>query len=531
VAFAWSLGLGFGLGIGGSDVHGAIRQVRRRVGLGVAPDDCKHPFPPDFKWSAAIAAYQAEGGSSDAGRQPSIWDDFCKRAVRCNGLQTLDPPPGQECEPIECADKADDVFHKYKEDITLMQSMHLTAFRMSLSWSRLMSWDPDRKRMVRNPEGVAFYKDLLLELRSKFIEPHVTLYHWDMPLALEQNIGAPGQGGWLSRDIVGHFNDFASLAFEEFGHIVPIWFTVNEPWTFSVFGYGFGMHAPGHKGSPTETYLVGHHVLLAHAVAVQTYRTMRANGTRVRKDGQISFVLLSDFGIPVLAGDPDDEAAAKDYNSFMLDWFLHPVTYGTYPQVMVEKAGDHLPSFTDEEAALVRGSVDGFFGLNHYTTKAVTDCASPRSKFPCPDLPAGWMADVHVDMMQHPKGARVPSNPMCSVFQGYPEGYDVLLNYVHKNYPKLRMMLTENGWCGSDLLDDQDQLWYYQEYLGRVQDAVSRGIPIMGYTAWSLMDNYEWGSYQPRFGLWQVDYENLRRVPKTAALWYSKVAQRNCLDV
>lgn len=402
----------------------------------------------------------------------------------------------------------------------------MTSYRMSISWSRLMKWDPASKRMVANPEGVAFYRNMFHELRRWFIEPMVTLYHWDMPLALEQNLSPPGL---LSEAIPGHFLDFARLAFTEFGHLVPLWFTFNEPWTFSVMGYNSGVHAPGHKGSPTETYTVAHHILLAHGAAAKLYREMRAAGTYVMREGRISMVLNSDWGLPSSPESHADRRNAQDWNEFVLDWFLGPLVHGEYPPAMKAKAGSNLPTFTAEQRALVAGSLDGFFGLNHYTTFLITSCDSDHSEVKCESLNPGWERDLGVQHNRHPEGSRSSPNPKCAWLHGYPAGYRMLLDYVHERYPSLDLLLTENGWCGTDTIFDEDQLWYYQKYLAEVLAGIKRGIPIIGYTAWSLMDNYEWGSFAPRFGLWHIDYKTLERVPKTAALWLAKVAQGNCL--
>lgn len=391
-----------------------------------------------------------------------------------------------------------------------------------------MTWDPVQRKMVANTAGVAFYRDLLYELRRWYIEPMVTLYHWDLPLALEQELQP---GGWLNRDIVDHFREFAELAFTEFGQLVPLWFTINEPWTFTRLGYTTGNHAPGRKGSSTEVYTAAHHVLLAHASAVSVYRTMREEGSHVMSSGRVSIVVNSDFGVP---RDPQHQADVDDalaFNEFVLDWWLSPLAHGRYPDSMVERAGPHLPVFTAEESALVKGSLDGFVGLNHYTTHVVTSCSSPESTTNCSSHPPGWDQDLGVDLNGYPDGARMAAAPECAWLRGWPAGYGLLMDYVHGRYPDLSILLTENGWCGENTINDEDQLWYYQHYLAEVLQAINRGLPIIGYTAWSLMDNYEWGTFVPRFGLWHVDYDTLARTPKTAALWFSRVMGSNCLLV
>lgn len=470
---------------------------------------CQNAFPDGFKWAVATAAYQVEGAVEMDGRTPSIWDSYCRSH------------PG-----VACADRGDDMRHLFKDDIAMMARMHVTSYRFSISWSRLMMWVPELGRAVANPAGVKFYKDLIHELRRWNIEPLITLYHWDMPMFLEDNLGEGS--AWLSKQVVGHFEDYARVAFTEFGHLVPMWFTMNEPWTYCFLGYGAGVHAPGRSGTATEAYLCAHNTLLAHAQAAQLYRSMRNEGTVMRR-GKISIVINSDFGVPANPDEPADVEAAEAYMQYQFDWFLSPLVNGHYPPHMVERAGTHLPTFSQEESELVRGSLDGVLGLNHYTTHLITECDSPRSTTNCSSLSVGWGFDLHVDSGPHPSDAR--QSPECGWHAGYAPGYGLLLDYVHEHYPDLDILLTESGWCGTDLIDDQDQLWYYQTYLEQVHQAMQRGVPILGYTAWSLMDNYEWGSFQPRFGLWHVDYDTLERVPKTAALWFGEVAKKNCLDV
>lgn len=461
-------------------------------------------FPKDFKWAVATAAYQVEGAVAEGGRTPSIWDDFCRRT------------PG-----MDCADVGDDMYHLYKEDIQMMTKMHVTSYRFSFAWSRLMMWNASLQKTQANPEGVKFYRNLIHELRRNHIEPLVTLYHWDMPMFLENEIG-----GWLGDEIPMHFRDYAEVAFTYFGDMVEMWFTMNEPWTFGYLGYGAGAHAPGKTNSDTNAYAAMHNVLLAHGEATKLYRQMRHEG-KVMKRGKISIVLNADFGIPADPESSEDKEAADAYLHFVLDWFLHPLVKGSYPPHMVKRAAGHLPSFTAEQAAMVKGSLDGVLGLNHYTTHLITECDSPRSTISCSDLSKGWASDLHVDSNPHPADAR--KSPKCAWHAGWPKGYGMLMDYVYKNYPDLEILLTESGWCGDKLIDDLDQLWYYKTYVAEVLAAIKRGVPVTGYTAWSLMDNYEWGSFNERFGLWYVDFDTLERVPKTAAMWFAKVVKNNCL--
>jgi len=410
-----------------------------------------------------------------------------------------------------------------------------------------MTWDDAAKRMVANPEGIAFYHALIDELRANNIAPLATLYHWDLPLALHTELSPPG---WLNREIVDHFVEYAELAFREFGVKVPIWSTFNEPWTFATAGYGTGAHAPGLKRSGTNTYMVAHHVLLSHGAAVRRFREIKGQEAGVvLSSARIGIVLNADFGYPLNASDPVDVEASHRKMHFGLGWFLEPIVSGEYPQVMRERAGNRLPRFTPDEAALVRGSYD-LFMLNHYSSKVVTDCSSPLSHVNCHKQALGWERDLGVDETRMPPGSRPSSKDHagrynCNWFTGYPPGYLDTIRWMHLHDPSAEILLTENGWCGNDEIDNMDQLWYFQSYIEQVYKAITEeGIPIIGYTAWSFLDNYEWGSFKPRFGLYYVDDPatdkestkavkaggGLARIPRPAATWYAQVAKSKCLD-
>jgi beta-glucosidase/6-phospho-beta-glucosidase/beta-galactosidase len=501
------------------------------VGAVVSAGDATKCFPDSFLFGTATAAYQVEGGWQDAGRTPSIWDDFC----RARG------------DAVACANVADDFYHRYKQDVGLMADMGLTAFRFSISWSRVMHWDAASRRMTPTPEGIAFYRSLLGELLAGGMAPVVTLYHWDLPSELHTQLSPPG---WLNPEIVGHFVQFAELMFSEFGSQVPFWATFNEPWSFTTQGYGSGRRAPGMNDSATNEYLAAHHVLLAHAEAVARFHERRSTpGSSVRVDARISIVLNLDTAYPLDASSAADVAAAERKMQFGLGWYLQPIVSGEYPAVMRAIAGDRLPTFTAAQASLLRGSYD-LFMLNHYSSKVVTDCGSPDSHVDCTSLPLGWARDLGIDDSRIPEDSRPASldasgRPNCAWFSGYPPGYLTTIKWMSAHDPSAEILLTENGWCGNDQVDNLDQLWYFQAYLEQVHKAIfEHAIPIIGYTAWSFVDNYEWGSYLPRFGLFHVNFTAatgrqdertpsstaLQRVPRPAARWFAQLAHSKCLS-
>ncbi|KAG6945884.1 hypothetical protein JG688_00016324 [Phytophthora aleatoria] len=476
-------------------------------------------FPSDFLFGTATAAFQVEGAWNVSGREPSIWDDYCRSQP-----------------DLQCADVADDFFHRYSEDVQRMSDMGLSSFRFSISWSRVMHWDAENRKMVPNPQGVAFYHALLDDLQAKGLQAIVTLYHFDLPSTLQTQLEP---NGWLNPDIVTHFEDFAALAFNEYGHKVKYWATFNEPLTFISGGYGSCDAAPGGmKPSDTNTYTVAHNVLRSHARAVALFRKLKHGEHNVVDTGaRIGIVLSAEYGYPVNKSNALDVAAVERKMQFDLGWFLMPLVTGDYPEIMRERVGERLPRFTAEEAALVKGSYDVLM-LNHYYSRVVTNCDSVRSEISCDELPLGHARDRGIDDTRAPNGARAPpvSSPECSWLSGYPDGYLATIKWLHAKDPTAEILLTENGWCGDDQVDNWTQLWYFQAYVEQVYKAVvEEKIPVIGYTAWSFLDNNEWGSYKPRFGLHYVNYtknasSELARIPRPAAKWFAHLSTTKCLD-
>ncbi|KAG3075662.1 hypothetical protein PI124_g408 [Phytophthora idaei] len=382
----------------------------------------------------------------------------------------------------------------------------LQSFRFSTSWSRAMTWDPETRP---NPPGLAFYHSLIDELNANHITPVLALHHYDLPLALQDELNPQA---WLNQDISTHFEDYATLMFNEFGNKAKFWTTFNEPLGLVGYGYGMGFPnmPPAHRGSPTEAYEVSYGVLMRHAKAVKKFRELRDSGV-VDSGARISIVLVSSFFYPLDPTKRKDVLAAQRALDFDFGWFLQPILTGDYPAVMRDVAGDRLPRFTAEESALLKGLYD-MFQLNHYSSQAVTDCDSPTSTIDCASLAPGWQADKAVD-----------------------DTHD----------PTVDILLTENGWCGNDEVENWDQVHFFEEFVGQVYKAVvEEKIPVIGYTAWSFLDNFEWGSYKPRFGMYYVnwttetgspDFNNpkptdLARIPRPSAKWFHKLSTTRCLN-
>ena len=454
-------------------------------------------FPENFVWGAATSSYQIEGAVREGGRGLSIWDAMTQTPGKIrNG---------------DIGDVACDHYHRLDEDIQLMKELGLTAYRFSVAWPRIQ---PAGTGAV-NPEGITFYNRLIDGLLEAGIEPWVTLYHWDLPLALQVE-----HDGWLNREMGDYFAGYARICFEQFGDRVKHWVTLNEPWCSAVLGYGLGEHAPGRIDSD-EPYVAGHNLLLAHAKAVDVYRKEFAG-----QNGMIGLVNNCDYRYPLTDSD-EDQAAAQRSMEFFLSWFSDPVWKGDYPAVMRERVGDRLPRFTAEEKNLLLGSSD-FFGLNHYTTMYASEPAEEESEAASVAGSGGVFDDQQVHLTVDPKW--VQTHMGWSIV---PEGCRELLKWIDARYDHPPIYITENG-CALDEpdretgLNDSVRRDFHEGYLRECRNAIDQGVDLRGYFAWSLMDNFEWAfGYGRRFGLCRVDYETQERTPKLSARWYRDTIARN----
>lgn len=447
-------------------------------------------FPNEFTWGTATSAYQIEGAHNVDGRGPSIWDAF----VRIPG------------KTASTADIACDHYHRFKEDVALMKEMGVSAYRFSISWSRIL---PTGRGEV-NPEGIKFYSDLIDELIDAGITPWITLYHWDLPLALHMEMD-----GWLNPEIQEIFADYAAVCFEHFGDRVKNWITMNESWVVAILGYGQGAFAPG-RISNVEPYFVGHQLILSHARAVDRYRKEYAH-----QGGQIGWSNNCDWREP-LTNEPGDKAAAERALEFFLSWFCDPVYFGDYPAVMRERLGDRLPQFTREEKALVQGSSD-FLGLNHYTTMYAANQELDSAEGSVYGN-GGLSEDQDVALSVDPEW-KLTSMHWAVV----PWGCRKLLNWIAERYGNPPIYITENGCSYPDEVvdgevNDVHRIEFYESYLNACAEAIEDGVNLQGYFAWSFMDNFEWAlGYKMRFGLHHVDYDTLKRTPKASAKWFKKL--------
>ncbi|KAF2601859.1 hypothetical protein F2Q70_00026492 [Brassica cretica] len=465
-------------------------------------------FPEDFIFGSATSAYQCEGAAHEDGRGPSIWDTFSENFPE----KILDGSNGSI---------ADNSYNLYKEDVNLLHQIGFHAYRFSISWSRILPRG-DLKGGI-NQAGVDYYNNLINQLLLKGMKPFVTIFHWDLPAALEH-----AYGGFLGAEIVNDFRDYAELCFQKFGDRVKHWVTVNEPFTVVRDAYIIGQKAPGRCSSftnpnctggdgATEPYIVGHNFLLAHGAAVKIYREKY----QAIQKGKIGIALNTEWHYPYSDSYADKLAAARA-TAFTFDYFLEPIVYGRYPAEMVNHVKDgRLPTFTPEESSMLKGSYD-FIGLNYYLSFYVKDvrCATEN-------------ITMYTDRCASIVGERngVPIGPTAgsSWLMIYPKGIRDLLLHAKLKYNDPVLYITENGVnepnTGEIFLNDDLRIDYYANHLKMVRDAISMGVNVKGYFAWSLMDNFEWSEgYTVRFGIVYVDFRNGRkRYPKKSAKWFRRL--------
>ncbi|KAJ3649784.1 hypothetical protein Zmor_021507 [Zophobas morio] len=465
-------------------------------------------FPKNFIWGTATASYQVEGGWQDDGKGESNWDHFTHTYPDhiANG---------------DNGDIACDSYHKYLEDVELLKDLGANFYRFSLSWSRIL---PTGNADEVNQAGVDYYKNLISALKSNGIEPFVTLFHWDLPQALED------QGGWPNTDLlVEKFADYARLAFSLFGDDVKNWMTFNEAKQTCQLGYGYGVFAPGVNSDGIDSYKCAHTVLKSHARAYHIYD----EEFRPTQNGRVSMVVDTDWFEPASDSDQDKEAAERKIQ-FNFGWYANAIYHpdGNYPQVMIDRIAERsqregfeqsrLPAFTPEEVNYIKGTYD-FFALNTYTTTMVQWSDDWEIGTP------GYDADISVTTWQDSSWNSSASGWLKVV----PWGTRKLLNWIDQTYNHPEIVITENGFSDHGELEDGGRVNYYLEYLSNILQAIlDDGVNVTGYTAWSLMDNFEWLSgYTEKFGLHQVDFGNpdRPRTAKSSAEYYKKVISTRCL--
>jgi beta-glucosidase len=472
-----------GLAALGTSLPAVAAEKGKQAELRFAPA----PFPKGFVWGTATSSYQIEGAVSDDGRGPSIWDTFSHTAGKI-----ADHSNG---------DRANEHYHRYKEDVQLIKALGVKAYRFSIAWPRVF---PEGTG-APNPKGLDFYNRLIDELLANGIEPYATLYHWDLPQALEDRVG-----GWRSSETSKAFGDYSGYVAARISDRVKNIFTLNEAGRFLNFGYGWGIDAPGLKLPTGELNQARHNVVLGHGLAVQAIRASARKGTKVGMAENIAAC------VPAFAT-PDNiratEMATRELNAALLGVTLE----GKYTDGYLEYSGKDAPKFTPEELKIIGAKTD-FVGLNIY---------APQFYIAASDKKPGWDVLPFPSSFPHMNSEWLRIGP--EVIYWTPKIAAKIWNidtiYISENGTSSEDRLRDNG-----KVYDLDRISFLRNYLTQLQRATSEGVPVKGYFLWSLMDNFEWiFGYEQRFGVYHVDFQTQARTPKLSAAFYRDVVAKNAI--
>ena len=441
-------------------------------------------FPQGFVWGTATASYQIEGAWNEDGKGESIWDRFSHT-------------PGK-VQDGDTGDVACDHYHRWEADLDLLKKLGLKAYRFSVAWPRVLP----NGRGETNQFGLDFYNKLVDRLLKLNIEPYVTLYHWDLPQKLQDT------GGWVSRPVVDAFVEYADIVSRSLGDRVKNWITLNEPWVSAFVGYRDGRHAPGHTDMH-EALAASHHLLLSHGLAVPVIRRNCPNAN-------VGITLNLTPQVPA-SPSVSDRDAANWVDGYINRFFLDPLVGRGYPQDMVNDYGDEMAFVQAADMDVISVPID-FLGINYYTRNIVrSEKISEAENAPRTKVRGGEITEMGWEV--------------------YPAGLYKILGRLHFDYDFPAIHITENGAAFNDQVStdgevhDPARLSYLKRHLEQVHRAIEAGVPVKGYFAWSLMDNFEWGfGYSKRFGLIYVDYETQQRIFKSSAKWYQRVVEQNAVD-
>ena len=435
-------------------------------------------FPKDFIWGTATSSYQIEGETPEAGRGECIWGHFARTPGKVINGET-----GQ----VAC-----DHYYRYKDDVALIKSLGVSAYRFSVSWPRVIPQGIG----TLNRAGLDFYSRLVDELLTSGITPYLTLYHWDLPWTLQE------KGGWVNPDIAKWFADYTAVMTDSLGDRVKHWITINEPWCVSILSHMLGIHAPGLK-DPNMAFKAAHHTHMAHAAAMGVIR-------QTVPDAKAGITLNVTPAYPA-SDDPKDAQAAAYQDGFSNRWFLDPIFKGKYPADMVELYGEALNGIDLDEVSAAAAPQD-FIGINYYTRNVMK-----------------WNDESPL------KGESVTQTGVPHTAMGwevYPDALESFLLRLQREYSgDLPIFITENGAAYEDpapvngVVEDPQRVEYYRLHLTAISNAIAQGAPVKGYFAWSLMDNYEWAEgYAKRFGLVHVDFATQQRTLKRSAIQLRDIA-------
>ena len=431
-------------------------------------------FPAGFRWGCSTSAYQVEGAVAEDGRGESIWDRFCAT-------------PGN-IRDASSGDFACDHYHRWPADLDLARDLGLNAYRFSVAWPRIFP----QGRGALNPKGLDFYSRLVDGMLERGLEPWPTLYHWDLPQALES------RGGWADRDTVAAFVEYTDAVARRLGDRVKHWITHNEPWCTAMHGHLEGVHAPGRRDLATALQ-VSHHVLLSHGLAV--------DAIRARVPGARAGIALSLHPLRPASASPEDRAAMTRHDDIRNRWFLDPLHGRGYPRDAWERFGAAVPAVREGDLEAIAAPTD-FLGVNYYFPEIVANA------------PGEGALETRI----------VPPEAAERTAFGWevsPEGMVTLLERVTRDYRPARILVTENGSTYDDVvtadgrIDDEQRRRYLVRHLAAARQAIAAGVPLEGYFAWSLLDNFEWAEgYGRRFGLVHVDFGTQKRTLKLSGKWF-----------
>ncbi len=444
----------------------------------------QYPFPEDFIWGAATAAYQIEGAWDEDGKGESVWDRFTHQPFRIlNG---------------DTGDVACDHYHHMPEDVALMKELGIQSYRFSIGWPRILPQGIG----TTEPRGLDFYDRLVDELLNAGILPNATLNHWDLPQALQD------KGGWANRDSVSWFTEYAAVVFEKLADRVAFWATHNEPYVVAFMGYGDGTFAPGIASYP-QAFQAAHHLNLSHGKTVELYRQMGY-------EGQIGIVLNLGTFHPKTSS-PADVSAAERLESLINGMFLDPILKGHYPGNLMHWIGDMAPEIHDGDMDIIQQPID-FLGVNYYFSQTVSFQPHGLLKLTSkPKIDPGW-------------GMTLKGWGIC------PSQFTELLLHLRQDYGNPAMFITENGTAlgepadANNFVNDQGRINYLRAHFRAAHQAMAQGADLRGYYVWSLMDNFEWAEgFDLRFGLIHVDFDapDRKRTPKASFDWYRQVIEDN----
>jgi beta-glucosidase len=446
-------------------------------------------FPETFLWGAATSAPQIEGAHAEGGRGTSIWDRFAATPGRISD--------GSDAR-VAC-----DHYHRWREDVSLLQWLGVGAYRFSVAWPRVLA---DGRGPV-NPAGLDFYDALVDALLEAGIRPFPTLYHWDLPQALQD------RGGWGARDTAEAFVEYAAAVSRRLGDRVHHWATHNEPWCIATLGHEEGHHAPGHR-DPALALRVAHHLLLSHGWAAEAVR-------EIVPEAEVGIVLNLTPATPATSSEADRDAVRR-FDGLFNRWYLDPLFRGRYPEDIVADrirrghlAGPDLPFLQDGDFRAMAGPLD-FLGVNYYS-RVVVGAGPDGDPVPVPVVPPEEFTDMGWEV--------------------YPQGLHDILVRLQREYQPSKIYITENGAAYSDeappggRIDDARRIEYLRSHLEQVHRALADGVPLAGYFVWSLLDNFEWAhGYTKRFGLYSVDFRTQERTARESASWYRDVAAKGAVE-